>query len=184
MTVGRLVRLKSTDTRRAKRIAAVALATLVLVVMIPAFAGLRINDSPSLPIGLYVVTSDSNAALVEFCPTEPYSSLAAERGYRSRGSCRDGGAPLMKPIVARAGDTLDVSSSGIVVNGRMLPNSVSLADDTSGRTLSHWPFGMYRVKPGTVWVISSYSRRSFDSRYFGPIAETQIRHHLRPLLTR
>lgn len=184
MTVGPLARLKSTDRRRAKRIAAVALVTLALAVMIPAFAGLRVNDSPSLPIGLYVVTSETEANLAEFCPTAPYASLAAERGYRSTGTCPDGGAPLMKAIVARAGDSVEVSSSGIVVNGRMLPNSAPLSVDTSGRTLEHWPFGKYRVKLGTVWVVSSYNRQSFDSRYFGPIAETQIRHHLRPLITR
>ncbi len=184
MTPGRLVRLKSPDRRRAKRIAVLALVTLAVVVMIPTAAGLRVNDSPSLPIGLYVVTSDPDATLVEFCPTAPYASLAAERGYRTKGSCPDGGAPLMKPIVAQAGDSVEVSSSGIVVNGRMLPNSAPLAVDTNGRALRHWPFGEYAVKPGTLWVVSSYNRRSFDSRYFGPITEAQIRHHLRPLLTR
>ena len=184
MTVGPLARLKSTDRRRAKRIATVGLVTLAVVVMIPGAAGLRVNDSPSLPIGLYVVTSVPDAALVEFCPTEPYASLAAERGYRGEGSCPDGAAPLMKPLVARAGDVLEVSSSGIAVNGRTVPNSAPLGVDTSGRTLQHWPFGKYIVKPGMVWVVSSYNRRSFDSRYYGPIAETRIRHHLRSLLTR
>jgi type IV secretory pathway protease TraF len=31
------------------------------------------------------------------------------------------------------------------------------------------PLGTYEVLPGTVWVISSYNRFSFDSRYFGAI---------------
>jgi type IV secretory pathway protease TraF len=30
-------------------------------------------------------------------------------------------------------------------------------------------FKTYSVLPGTVWVISSYNRFSFDSRYFGPV---------------
>ena len=184
MTVGPLARRKSTDPKRAKRIAAAGLATLAVVVMIPAAAGLRVNDSGSLPIGVYVVTSDPSAGLVEFCPTEPYASVAVVRGYRSSGNCPDGGAPLMKPVVAREFDTVEVSRSGLEVNGKMLPNSAPLAVNTSGRTLQHWPFGKYIVKPGMAWVVSSYNRRSFDSRYYGPIAEIQIRHHLRPVLTR
>ena len=34
----------------------------------------------------------------------------------------------------------------------------------------------------TVWVVSDYHPRSFDSRYFGPISKALIRHYLRPLL--
>ena len=57
----------------------------------------------------------------------------------------------------------------MAVNGRLLPNTAPLVTDTAGRPLSHWPFGRYVVAPGTVWVASSYSSRSFDSRYFGPV---------------
>ena len=39
------------------------------------------------------------------------------------------------------------------------------------------------VTPGTVWVASSYHSRSFDSRYFGPVYTTAIRHRLKALLT-
>jgi conjugative transfer signal peptidase TraF len=136
-----------------------------------------------LPAGLYVVTSDPNADPVEFCPSGPYTALAFERGYRTKGNCPDGGAPLMKPVAARPGDAIEISKPGVSVNGRKLSNSVPLAFDTSGRTLQHWPFGKYSVEDGTVWVISSYNGRSFDSRYFGPISQSQIRHRLHALLT-
>lgn len=184
MKAGLLARPKTTDRRLARKVGLLALGTLGCILMVPAIAGVRLNDSPSLPIGLYVVTSDRSADLVEFCPTEPYASLAAERGYRSEGSCPDGGAPLMKPIVAQPGDTVDISSRNFAVNGKALPNSAPLNVDTEGRSLQHWPFGKYRVETGTVWVISSYNRRSFDSRYFGPVRKNRIRHHLRALLTR
>lgn len=183
MKAGLLARLRTTDRRRARKVGLVALGTLGCMLMVPAIAGVRLNVSPSLPVGLYVVTSDRSADLVEFCPTEPYASLAAERGYRSEGSCPDGGAPLMKPVAAQPGDTVEISSRGFVVNGKALSNSAPLNVDTEGRSLRHWPFGKYRVETGTVWVVSSYNRRSFDSRYFGPLRENRIRHHLRPLLT-
>ena len=41
--------------------------------------GLRVNASPSLPIGLYKTTSDKSANLVEFCPGEPYGTLSRRR---------------------------------------------------------------------------------------------------------
>jgi conjugative transfer signal peptidase TraF len=147
-------------------------------------AGLRFNESPSMPTGLYVRTSsESNATLVVFCPAEPFAKLSVERGYRSRGNCPDGAEPLAKPIVARPGDTVELSALGMTVNSRLLANTAPLVTDTAGRPLSHWPFGRYVVAPGTVWVASSYSPRSFDSRYVGPVEASQVREHVRPLVT-
>lgn len=183
MKAGLLAQLRTTDLAGPKRLGIVVLGILVLAVMTPALIGLRLNNSPSLPVGIYMVTSDRTATLVEFCPAQPYGSLAAERGYRSVGSCSDGGAPLMKPIAARPGDTVEISSHGFAVNGHALPNSAPLNVDTEGRSLQHWPFGTYSVQPATVWLISSYNPRSFDSRYFGPVRMDSIHDRLKPLLT-
>jgi conjugative transfer signal peptidase TraF len=141
-----------------------------------AWAGLRFND--------YVRTSSvSRSNLVVFCPAEPFAQLSVERGYRTRGNCPDGAEPLAKPIAARPGDIVELSATGTAVNGRLLPNTSPLATDTAGRPLSHWTFGRHVVARGTVWVASSYSSRSFDSRYFGPVKASQVREHVRPLLT-
>src|SRR5215471_13164804 len=157
--------------------------TLALA-LIATWAGLRLNDSPSMPTGLYVRTSsESNASLVVFCPAEPLAHLSVERGYRSRGNCPDGAEPLAKPIVARPGDIVEITGRGMAMNGRLLANTAPLATDTAGRPLPLLPFGRYVVAPGTVWVASSYSPRSFDSRYFGPVEASQVREHVRPLLT-
>lgn len=148
------------------------------------WADLRLNDSPSMPPGLYIRTSSaSSSTLVVFCPAEPFAKLSVKRGYRSRGNCADGAEPLAKPIAANPGDNVELSATGMAVNGRLLPNTVPLAKDSAGRPLSHWPFGRYVVAPRTVWVASSYSPRSFDSRYFGPVEVSQVREHVRPLLT-
>ena len=148
------------------------------------WAGLRFNDSPSMPTGLYVRTSaESIASLVVFCPAEPFARLSIERRYRSRGNCPDGAEPLAKPIVARPGDTVELAARGMAVNGRLLPNTAPLVKDAVGRPLHKWPFGRYVVAPGVVWVASSYNSRSFDSRYFGPVDASQVREYVRPLLT-
>ncbi len=166
-----------------RRLSLVAAGVAVATFLLGDFFGFRINTSPSLPMGLYMTTADAGASLIEFCPVEPFATLSIERGYRDPGACRDGAAPLLKPIVAKAGDIVEVSSRGISVNGALLPNTAPLTRDTKGRHLKAWPPGRYRVEPGTVWVASSYHPRSFDSRYFGPLSTAAIRHRLKAFLT-
>jgi conjugative transfer signal peptidase TraF len=127
-------------------------------------------------------TAQSGARLVEFCPPEPYASLSKERGYRVRGfACPDRAVPLLKPVIAHAGDVVEVSPAGLAVNGRLLPNTAPLQRDAANRPLNPWPSGTYRVRPGTIWVASTYSRASYDSRYIGPVEEKSIRGRLKPL---
>lgn len=175
--------LRSTNPRTAARIGVVAFSVCAGSLALLGVLGIRINASPSLPLGLYIVTSDPKASLVEFCPAEPFGSLAATRGYRTKGSCPDGATPLMKPVVARAGDHVLVTAQGLSVNGKLLPNTAPRGTDTMGRPMPSWPVGSHRVMPGTVWVASSHNPRSFDSRYFGPVAMSSISVHLRPLFT-
>lgn len=175
-------RLLATDVVQAKRLMAGTAAFFLALFIIPGRLGIRWNASPSLPIGIYIESTEGSA-LVEFCPAEPAGSFAAVRGYRDVGSCPDGATPLMKPVVARFGDTVEFSKSGVAVNRRLLPNTAPRNADTQGRPLQHFPFGRYVVERGTVWVASTYNPRSFDSRYFGPIPQSLIRAHLRPLVT-
>jgi conjugative transfer signal peptidase TraF len=130
-------------------------------------------------VGLYKVSSGGE--YVEFCPDD--HGLSAERHYRAEGVCPDGAAPLLKPVVGKAGDQIVVGPTGIAVNGRLLPNTVPLSRDSEGRLLAHWPFGSYATQPGMLWVASSYNARSYDSRYLGPIRQRAVRFRLRPLFT-
>jgi conjugative transfer signal peptidase TraF len=179
------MKLKQTAKGGALGLLVLISGTGALVVALTAESlGIRFNDSPSMPTGLYsTTTSDSDSTLVVFCPDGPFSSLSVQRGYRSRGNCPDGGDPLAKPVVAHPGEIVEFSADGLRIGSRLLPNTAPLATDTEGRPLSHWPFASYVVAPGTIWVASSYNPRSFDSRYFGPIALSQVREKVRPLLT-
>src|ERR1039458_10718245 len=114
MTIGLLDKL-----REVRRATLVAVIVSIAVFELCGLLGLRINTSPSLPVGLYVVTTDSSANLVEFCPAEPFARLSLIRRYRDPGICRDGGAPLLKPIVAKSGDVVELSARGISVNGAL-----------------------------------------------------------------
>jgi conjugative transfer signal peptidase TraF len=168
---------------KVRRVALVSVVASIVAFQLFGFFGLRINTSRSLPVGIYIVAYDSSANLIEFCPAQPFAALSLVRGYRDHGACRDGGAPLLKPVVAKAGDLVELSWRGISVNGLLLPNTAPLSKDTKGRPLEPWHFGRFPVAPGTVWVASSYHSRSFDSRYFGPVYTTAIRHRLKAFLT-
>jgi conjugative transfer signal peptidase TraF len=156
------------------------IATLGAITL-PALVGVRINTTNSLPQGIYLITSDENAPLVEFCPSGVFSALSSVRGYRPPGLCPDGRAPLLKPVIAHQGDTVVLSEEGFRVNGRLFPNTAPHRIDSAGRPLTTWPSGVYSVAPDTIWVASTYHPNSFDSRYFGPIALILVRHRLRPL---
>ena len=169
---------------RAARFLAAALLALGCMAVAAAVGGVRINISRSLPLGVYARTNDPHAKLIEFCPAEPFAAESSARGYRTHGTaCPDGALPVLKPVVAVAGDRVVLAANGIRVNGRLLQQTAPLYRDAAGRSLRPWPFGSYLVEQGSVWVASTFNRGSYDSRYMGPIRVNQIRARLRPLWT-
>lgn len=149
-------------------------------------AGLRLNLTGSLPVGVYLASraAPTRDAIVLSCLRPNVAAFAKERGYVPRGGgCPGGVLPVGKPIVAVAGDTVTVTPTGLLVNGRPVPNSQPLAADRQGRPLPRLAVGRYVVRPGALWVVSSYSRYSFDSRYFGAVETRQVRASVRQLWT-
>ncbi|MGH7616121.1 MAG: S26 family signal peptidase [Gemmatimonadaceae bacterium] len=120
--------------------------------------------------------------MVMVCLPSLASAFARSRGFIPPGSCHDGSAPIGKTVAAVAGDTVDVTPVGIAVNGGLLPNSRALTIDSEHRPLRAFPFGRFLVGNTQVWLVSSYSARSFDSRYFGPVPLNSIITGIRPLL--
>ncbi len=166
--------------QRGAAIAIVTSLTAIGLLSTLAFAlGVRVNLTPSLPIGLYV--ADARGSLVEFCPPGNAGEVSAVRGYRELGVCADHHAPLLKPIVARVGDQVAIDAQGISVNGAALPNTQAQSLDHRRRPLQAYRAGNYTVAPGTVWVASTWNDGSFDSRYFGPIRIEAVRSTLVPL---
>ena len=164
-------------------IAAAGIGAAILVNHV-AGIGLRVNLSHSAPVGVWRV-SEFHAAelargeLVEVCPPDaPIVQLMVDRGYLDRGNCATTRvAPLLKAIGAVPGDTVTVQhGSAVAVNGQPVPNTTAIA------TLPAWPDGTYVVPKGHVWLFSTYTPVSFDSRYFGPVAIASIRGRARPVL--
>lgn len=160
-------------------------ATLVFALGVAAYAlGFRLNLSASIPPGVYRVTKDpvAKGSLVLVCLPPTLSAFARSRDYVRAGSCKDGNAPVGKVVAAAAGDTVDVTANGLIVNGERLSNTRALANDGRGRALPHIESGRYVVRTGQIWLVSSYSTRSFDSRYFGPVPIDRIVSTVRPIV--
>ena len=105
------------------------------------------------------------------------------RGYLGNGDCPGGAEPVLKVIGGLRGDEVDVEAGWIAVNGRRLANSATLMLDSVGRPLTHVVWGKRRVGTEEVWLFGLNNRRSWDSRYFGPIPLRAIRGVAEPLVT-
>ena len=149
-------------------------------------AGLRLNQTPSMPRGVWQVSHIAGplgrGQIVTVCPPDIKAvRLGAERGYVPQGSCPGGYEALVKPIAAVAGDLVEVAAAGVRVNGHQVDGSGQLDQDSAGRPLRAFPAGAYQVQPGEVWLLSGHDPRSFDSRYFGPVAVENVQGVARPV---
>lgn len=148
---------------------------------------LRLNLSSSIPPGWYTARGIRatgpvrRGTLVAACLPIIVAGWGRARGYLHRGSCADGTAPVGKPVFAIGGDTITVSPSGLELDGKPVSRTEPLRQDSDGRHLPRVPDGRYVVQPGEVWLVSTYSPRSWDSRYFGPVPVSAIISALNPL---
>jgi conjugative transfer signal peptidase TraF len=183
---GQLGMLQTAPPKRPPKMVLVAvlgavLAALVVGCLIP----LRINTSPSLPRGLYLLEPAGNAPypgeIVLACPPPAAAAVALARRYLDPGPCPGGTKPLGKLVLAAGGDRVELSATGIVLNHCTLVLTASPTTDTGGRRLPRYPAGAYRVGAQELWLFSPH-RRSFDSRCFGPVSTQSVIGALRPLL--
>jgi len=122
-------------------------------------------------------------ALVIACP--PDVAAVAEgfrRGYIGAGFCPGGYGYVIKKVVGLPGDQVTITRQGVSVNGEAIPNSTPRTTDTEGKSL-HFRETAYTLGTAQVLLMSDYSPRSFDGRYFGPVNQIAIKGVLRPVFT-
>ena len=147
--------------------------------------GLHVNFSSSAPRGLYrtVTGAAVRGAWVVVCVSADAAALARARGYLRPGTCASGVQPILKPVVAVAGDIVEIRPEAVIVNGQRLPVSRSAAVDGLGHSLPHAAWGRHVVEAGEVWIVSTRVPNSWDSRYLGPMPTAQILSVARPVWT-
>ena len=147
--------------------------------------GLHVNLSPSAPRGLYraIAGSPTRGAWVAACVSTEAAALGRARGYLGPGPCVGGVQPVIKPVVALAGDVVELGPEAVVINGQRLPGSSSADVDSLGLTLPHAVWGRHVVGADEFWLVSTRVPNSWDSRYLGPFSRSQVRAVAWPVWT-
>ena len=158
-----------------------------LVVCLVCFAaGLRVNTTKSIPVGIYRLTDVpvGKGEYVIFCP--PQTALfdeARSRGYIGVGFCPGGYGYMMKRVWAAANDTIVSTDEGLRINGSLLPLSKPLETDKAGRMMPRYSFNHYKLGKSELLLMSDVSGTSFDGRYFGLVDAGQVEGVIKPLVT-
>jgi conjugative transfer signal peptidase TraF len=145
--------------------------------------GARVNTTHSIPPGLYWLTDRpiEKGAYVIFCP--PPSDVfdeAKRRGYFKACICPGKYQYLMKKVLAVKHDKVSVTELGVRVNDELLPFSVPLKSDSAGRPLPVLRTE-FELAETELLLMTDVSQKSFDSRYFGLIPQSQIQSVIRPI---
>lgn len=159
-------------------------AVIIISIFVAGFwGGFRLNLTPSYPLGLWRIEPlDRRVAigdLVFICPPETAAFvLAVNRGYLPKGICPGDTGPLIKTVVAVAGQDLEIDTA-VTIDGAVLPSSTVRSLDAFGRPLLTFSGG--RVPPNAVFLHSAFEG-SYDSRYFGPLPADGILGLAHPIL--
>ncbi|SEA68958.1 conjugative transfer signal peptidase TraF [Nitrosospira multiformis] len=148
-------------------------------------AGLRVNTTRSIPVGIYRLTDDpvGKGEYVIFCPPQsPLFDEARERGYISAGFCPGNYGYMMKRVLATGNDRIVSTDEGLRINGGLLLSSKPLKTDKAGRMMPRYSFNYYRLGKSELLLMSDVSATSFDGRYFGPVDAGQVRGVIKPLV--
>ena len=88
----------------------------------------------------------------------------------------DSSMTLVKRVIAKEGDVVDIHDGCLYVNGFL--QEEDYVHDKPTYELENYPsvsiYYPYKVPEGYVWVMGDNRTNSSDSRYFGPIKEDSI----------
>lgn len=130
------------------------------------------NPSNSVPVGWYRIEPVNPPAdalrvgsiVLAQLPAAP-AALAAQRGYLPMR------IPLLKRVGAVSPQEVCIIGGNVRIDG--VPVAAVLPVDRMGRPLPSWQ-QCRRLEPGELFLLSVTNPASFDSRYFGPIAASDV----------
>ena len=171
--------------RMGAAVGGIAIAAVFLIGFGEAFGLLISNTDSAAPAGVYRVVGSNvrRGDLVAACLPIAVARQGLARGYLRTGGCPGGAEPVDKIIGALPGDLVDVEPGWVAVNGKRFAHSKTAVHDSAGRALTHVVWGQHRVGPNGVWLFGFNDRRSWDSRYFGPVPIANVHGELKPVVT-
>ena len=172
--------------RTTTRIMLITICCLAIILEAAIIYGIRVNTTTSYPVGVYLLTNApiEKGSLVIFCPRNNSTfQQARERGYIGAGFCPGGYGYMIKKLLAVKNDMVEISSIGVFVNGKLLPNSKPIATDSEGNPLPHIEANIPALSDNSVLLMSDYNPESFDARYFGVIDKSNIISAIQPIWT-
>ena len=146
-------------------------------------SGLHVNLTDSLPRGIYQETREPimRGVLVMECLPLELAKLGLQRGWLMRGSCPTGAMPVLKRVVAVAGDTVELGEY-VTINGQVLLGTRTLFLDSQGREIPRKARGTITLQEGEVFLLANYTPTSWDSRYYGAARVEDIIATVKPIL--
>ncbi len=145
---------------------------------------LHINSTSSMPKGIYQEISVplKIGSLVEVCLPIRIAQFGLARGYIHAGNCPGNAEPVLKEVVALENDTVQINKHEVIVNGQTLPHSQILAYDENAQPLTPIIInGHFVLTKEEVWLYGNQDLKSWDSRYYGAVKRSAIRHILKPI---
>ena len=166
-------------------IGAIVIAAVFLIAIGNAFGLLIANTDSAAPAGVYRIASNEfkRGDLVAACLPIAIAQQGLARGYLRTGPCPGNAEPVAKILGALPGDIVQIGNDAVSVNGVRFARGTVAEHDSTGRALRHVVSGKYRVAANQVWLFGFNDRRSWDSRYFGPIPLANLRGKLQPIVT-
>ncbi len=166
-------------------IGGIVIAAVLLIAVGDAFGLLISNTDSAAPAGVYRIVAHEieRGELVAACLPVPIAKEGLGRGYLRTGACAGNAEQVGKIVGALPGDSVEIEPGWVAVNGARFAGSKVATHDSAHRPLPHVAWGSHRVAAGQVWLFGFNDRRSWDSRYFGPIPLANVRGEIRPVVT-
>ena len=150
------------------------------------------NRTTCMPVGFYqrgpVPTHLKVGDRVFFCPPvggpamhQAMSGLWLEFAPHGHWHCADHLMPFMKVVAALPGQKVTVTKTGVIADGKRLPNSAVVTSIAGGRLkVLHLPFATYTVPKGMFWDYAP-GNFAYTSSYYGPVPIKNILGVMRPV---
>lgn len=133
------------------------------------------NFTESVPVGLYRLDPHT-PRIGDIIAVAP---AAAARHALDQSGALPAGRLLLKQVAGLAGDTVCRTGSAVSINNAIVANARTVS--AGGRALPVWE-GCRTLGPGEAFALSPHPL-SFDGRYLGPVAASEIAGVAHPLIT-